>query len=185
MRFLIAIPLILITLAGIIWGAILPFAKSRMYVEATKMEVVSLEEFERVYDAVLEFPSPVGNEEAIRFLGSIVEGIIVIENQPEDASVGLVKYWEERAYKDDIRHLIILSALYRNLWVRFEREEYFRKAEEYALAAESITPNLPQALYSLYNLYTYSGDGEKAREYAEKILSFWPDDERIREFLED
>lgn len=183
MKYVVSTLLIILTLAGIIWGAIFPFTKARMYMEAFNVELASVGDFVNVFEAVIDFPSPVGDEEVTRLLSGVVERALLTDI-PEEVASALVRYWESKAYKNNPRHLLAAASLYQNLWYRYKGEEYFEKAERYYLIVELFSPNLPQALYSLFEMYRGIEDEDKIREYGEKILSFWPQDERVRDFLE-
>jgi len=184
-QFLIIIGIISAIL-GIIFGAILPFQRAKLYIAAIQQSpnIKTLEEFEQIFDKVWQSYSPVGDEEIARHLASSILNPLASPEQPKVAARFLVDYIEPKLAKNNVKHLLIAADMYRVLWDRFgQKEDDFRKSEEYYLKALPLGPGLPLTLYGLLDLYKMKGNTEKMREIGEKILSLWPDDERIKDAI--
>lgn len=178
-KFLTSI-LIILAVLSIYFGSYLPLAKSRRYIAAVEAfsSVRSIDDFKRNFDKALNFYSPVGQEEVVKFLSGNILNLISDENQPEVVSRFLVDYIEPRIFQNDVRHLLTIGNMYLALWARFNQKEDFNKAENYFRQAQNITPNLPLVLYGLFELYQAKGDKEKIQEIGQIILRHWPEDEK-------
>ncbi|MEK7089371.1 MAG: hypothetical protein AAB920_00970, partial [Patescibacteria group bacterium] len=170
----------------IVFGSILPFIKSNRY--PIFMELSSsartLEEFESYARNALDFKSPVGQEETVKFILSGIRDIIRNPNIPAPIAEELVKFIEQYAFKDDVRHLAAMGDIYSTLWVKYGDEGAFAISEGYYKKALAIGPNLPPILYSLLSIYQLKSDKEKLIQTAQTILSYWPNDTNIKGFLQ-
>lgn len=174
-----ALVLVALAAAALIAGVYLPIVKARRYIISinTLSSIQTLEGFYAHFDRVLEYPSPIGQEEAVKYLGSDIATAISFEDQPESAARAFVSYIEPYFFKDNVRHLLMGGQMYEILWRRFGRQGAdLRKAEQYYLAARAIGPKLPPALYSLYDLYGRSGELEKRAETKDAIARLWPEE---------
>jgi len=184
-QFLIII-LIILAILSIYFGSYLPLVKARRYVAALRsnQNVKTLEDFKANFDKSFTFYSPIGDEEIAKFLSSDILAIIASQNQQEKIDRALVAYLEPYAFKNNVRHLMVMGQMYGLLWEKYGRkEEDFQKAEEYWQKAFVIGPKLPPVLYGILNLYQAKGDQEKIKEVSEIILQHWPEDEKIKEIL--
>lgn len=169
--------LVALATVALIAGVYLPIVKARRYITSinTLSSIQTLEGFYTHFDRVLEFPSPVGQEEAVKYLGSDIATAISFEGQLEAAARAFVKYIEPHFFRENVRHLLMGGQMYEILWRRFSRQETdLRKAEEYYIAARAIGAKLPPVLYSLYDLYGRSGEVEKRAEVRDMIVRLWP-----------
>src|SRR3989338_11583231 len=184
-QFLIII-LIILAILSIYFGSYLPLVKARRYVAALRsnQNVKTLEDFKANFDKSFTFYSPIGDEEIAKFLSNDILSIIASQNQQEKIDRALVAYLEPYAFKNNVRHLMVMGQMYGLLWEKYGRkEEDFQKAEEYWQKAFVIGPKLPPVLYGILNLYQAKGDQEKIKEISEIILQHWPEDEKIKEIL--
>lgn len=168
-----------LAVAAIITASVMPFVKARRYITSinTLSSIKTLEDFYAHFDRVLKFPSLVGQEEAVKYLGSDIATAISFEDQPESAARAFVSYIEPHLFRENVRHLLMGGQMYEILWRRFGTQETdLRKAEEYYLVARAIGPKLPPVLYSLYDLYGRSGEVEKRAEVRDIIVHFWPEE---------
>jgi|GEM_PF-1319765 len=185
-QFLIIV-LIILSIIGIYFGAYAPWVKAQAYIDALKTvsggKVQSLGDYIGAYDKAVKLYSPIGEEEVTKFLSNDIMNIIVKQNQSEEVTRALVEYAEPLLFKNNVRHLLAGGQMYFVLWKRFNKEEDYKNAESYYVAARTIGPKLPPVLYELLNLYKEKGESMKAKEVAQTILSLWPDDAEIRAFL--
>lgn len=175
-----------LTILAIVFGSLLPFLKAQKYITAVRSlsQVRSLDQFRATFDHALDFYSPVGAEETGKFLGNEIFNAVNNPQQQEEISRALVAYIEPHLLKDNVRHLLLLGRMHYMLWLNFKDDRNFASAEQYFLAAHAIGPRLPNPMYGLLELYEKRGDQAKVREFAEKILSYWPSDGRVRAFLQ-
>lgn len=186
---LVAVVLMIAAAVGWYFGAYLPFQKSKRFIEIihSSSVVKTVDELENRFDSVLDFYSPVGNEEIVSFFAD--QMVNVLSTKPvEEIGVRLIAYTEEKAKPvlEDSRNpeltkvLLKMASLNEIGWIVYQKPDYFRKAEDYLLQGLEVSPDRPQFLYGLFNLYASVGDNERARTIGEKILSFWPSDEIMR-----
>lgn len=183
---IISVLLMILALLSIYFGSYLPFSKSKRYIVSirTASQIKNLDEFKAHFDKVLKYYSPVGGEEAVKFLSNDILGIIAGQDQPEAIAKELALYIEPYLFKNNVRHQLTGAYIYRNLWDRFGRAEYYQKAEEYYLNAFRIGPKLPPVLYGLLDLYEAGGNKDRFKEIASTILGYWPDDVKVRSRLD-
>ncbi|MDP3015314.1 MAG: hypothetical protein Q8N28_02795 [bacterium] len=182
---IIIVIVIVIVLFAIYFGSILPFKKAQLYIKSA-YQMPSLktpEDFKKVFDKLFGFYSPIGDYEAARFLGNNLVNAVANPKNPEIASRYLVEYLEPKMRKDETRHLLILAQIYFFLWEKSGNENDFLKSEEYYREALIYGPKLPPVLYNLFDLYRLRGDEENTRKIGEKILKYWPEDERVKAIL--
>ena len=181
LKQLVAVFLITLALLSIYFGSYLPVVKAQRYISFMQFmpNVKTYEEFLARSKDVLDFHSPVGQEEAVRYLGRDIVGMSRNPDQQENISRGLIELIEERTQMKNVRHLLTMSDGYSILWNKYRREEDFLKSEFYYLSILKIGPNLPPALYSLFDLYRAHGDKEKANQIKERILKLWPTEKRL------
>lgn len=177
-KYAIATGVGLILLASVIYGSLLPFARSRRFIAALRSfaGIQSIEQFTAVFDSVFNFNAPIGDEEIIKFLSNDVTNIIANNNVPEVPARKLAEYIDSRLFKNDVRHLLTSGQIYYFLWKRFHEESDFRKAEEYFLKAGEIGPKLPPPLFALLSLYREGGKMDRAKQIAQRIIGLWPSD---------
>ena len=163
--------LIIASAAGWWFGAYLPFQKSKRFIEVIRSGSVikTIDELERRFNAVLDFYSPVGEAEAIGFFADQMVNVLGTKPPAENPeSPELTKVFLKVASLNEVG------------WIIYQKEEYFRRAENYLLEGLKISPNRPQYLYGLFNLYASVGDRERVKAIGEEILRFWPNDEVMR-----
>jgi len=182
----IVIPLLIIlALISVYLGAYKPRIKSTTYIETQSRLPTyrTLEQLVDNFDKALEYPSPVGQEEVVKFSLSQFEKMILNQDQSETASVNLVHYIEQYIYEDNIVHLLQTGNLYNTLYERFKKQEYLETTENYYKKIREIAPNIPHSLYRLFTLYKRSGQYDKMKETGQKILELWPEDSKVKNEL--
>jgi len=187
LKYLIVILGIIGAILAIVYGSYLPLTKSKMYIAALRdvRHIKTVQEFEDLFNKVFDFYSPVGDEEVPKFLGTDILNLIANGQQGEQTSRALVKFIEPHLWKDNVRHLLLLGQMFASLWQNFGRQEQdFNKAESYLREAYKIGPKLPPVLYTLFDLYRANGDKNKVQEIGNQILKYWPDDEKVKNIVE-
>lgn len=176
---------VILAVLGLVFGSFMPYFKAKFYVRAVNnlSSVKTLEDFRKNFDTVFNFYSLIGNEEVARFLGDLIYGNLAQSNYSENIAREMVNYIEPRLVKNSIKSSLSLAGMYQILWRNHNRPEDFSRAENYLKEALVINPKSPQALYSLFNLYSLTGQKEKTKEIGETIIKYWPEDEKIKNSL--
>jgi len=182
--------LILLTFGSVLsiyFGAYLPYSKAKKNIHVINSlrsgNIKSLEQFKSLSNGLISFYSPIGQEETIRFFGREIISMMRNSNQQEPVMRELAKTVEPFSFYNNVRHLSAMGEMYSILWSRYGKEEDFQKAEFYLLKMAEIGPNLPPALYSLFEMYKIHGDKEKMVEIGERILKNWPGDKNIEQVV--
>lgn len=170
---------ILFASAALYFGSLLPLAKAQKFIQAEqKLQaggIKSVRDFENNFDQVLQFSSPVGEEETPKFLGNDVLGIVSNPAQNEGTSRALVSYIEPYMQKGDLRHRMALGQMYAALYRHFGHVEDAKAAEDDFLAAHALGPSVPQPMYLLVGLYRDMKDDARMRAFEDQIRALWPD----------
>jgi len=181
--------LIVAAVSGWYLGAYLPFQKSKKFIEVIRSgsAIKTVEELERRFDSVLDIPSPVSRDETIGFF---VDQMVTVLGTKPPAEVGarLIAYTENKVRlvlqnpkSPELTKVLLKMASLNELgWIVYQKESYFRSAENYLGRCLQVSPNRPQCLYGLFNLYASVGDRERVKAIGEEILRFWPNDEVMR-----
>jgi len=177
---------IIVAVLAIVFGSIQPLSRSQRFISALRnvSNVKTLDEFKQNFDAAFNMSSPVGDEELAKFLSDQILNLISQENQPEDVSRALVAYLEPHMLQNNVRHLLAIGNMHVELLRRFRKQIDFNQAESAYLRAMAIGPKLPPVLYTLADLYIAVGNRDKFTEIANTILSYWPDDAKLKSILE-
>lgn len=176
---------IIIAIASIIYGSLLPYLKAKNYNETMKKSY-TIENFKIQFDKVYNIPSPIGNFELARFLVNAAEGTVFERTyQSESATRGLINYAELKINYNDARFLIPMANIYNIMWDRYHKEDDYQKSVSYYLQAIGIGPKFPPALYGLISLYVSYGDKNGMESVGKNILQYWPQDERIINLLKE
>lgn len=171
---------IILALFVILYGAYLPWTKSRSYIRALQamQSINSVEQFKIAFSKPLDLGSPIGSEEITKFLGNTIQGIVAQSGQPEEVSRELVQFIRPYFSQENVIHLLTLGNLHEMLWRNYgQKEEDFVIAEQYYLHALELGPRVPPTLYALLGLYQARGEVgfEKFANIAKTILTYWPD----------
>lgn len=166
----------------IYFSAYLPYAKSRVYINAVRQaqNLRSVDEFKNLFNSVFNFYSPVGEEEVVKFLSNDIAALINRPEATEDVSGLLIEYLAPRFFSNNVRHMITGARIYETLWRRWGKEVYYSKSEDYYQKAYAIGPKLPPVLYGMLGIYYMRQDFNRAKSIAGQILTYWPNDERIK-----
>lgn len=173
----IAVPVgVILAILSIIFGGIMPIQKSSLYISGLQQVpgMRSTEEFRETFGKALNYPSPIGQEEVVKYLESDILGIIS-QNNNEAVDRDLVNFIEPHVFKDNTRHLIAMGEMYGTIWSRFHKEDDYKKALDYYLKGYAIAPKLPPLLYSMFNLYRAHGDATNMNKIGQQILGYWDD----------
>jgi len=185
LKNLIITIVIILALVSVYFGAYKPLFKAQMYMNTQKSipTYKTFDELTSAFDKVFNFKSPIGQEEIVKFSNHQFESIVADKNQTEEVSFSVVTYAEEHIFENNVVHLLQMGSMAGILFNRFEKIEYFQVSESYYKKVRKIAPNLPHALYALFDLYQKTGQTEKMEEVGNKIIELWPNEERVKEVL--
>ena len=172
---------IALAVLGVIYGSFLPLLKAKLYIRAINnfSLIKNLDEFKKNFNRPLDFYSPVGQEEIVKFLATEIIERLIYPGQQEIISRELVNYIEPRFSYTDSKHLLLSASMYGKIFNIYNNKNDLEKTEKYFQEILALNPKSPQALYGLFGVYQYKGEISKAKETAEIILRYWPEDERI------
>ncbi len=185
---------IILAFLSLIYGALLPLRKSQLFIQAMRQsgQSTSVAEYMRIFNRALDFYSPVGQAESIRFLENQI-GSIVAQKPPQQVADALVMYadstsrvTEPGAHSSNyVQEIVILGNIHATNFRNYKAQRDYDIALALFQKGLTLSPKRPQFLYGLLQLYTDAGEQEKAEEIAKDILSIWPSDEKIQQAIPD
>ena len=176
------------------YGNFLPLRKSQVLIRTlrTLNDSKSLEEFKGNLSVPLNFPSPIGQEEAVRNIANIILGVVQQTDNPE--AISDIINFIESYYKPIIsrgtgmsfeQNVYILGAINELAFVKTKEIKYLTTAHNYFEQGLRLGPNRPQFLYGMFDIYRIEGSVEGAKEIAGRLLAAWPDDQKVKDGLEE
>ncbi len=193
-KHIIAVSLGIVMLGVGIYGNYLPWRKSVAYVLASQKaaNAKSLDDLKRAIVPALELNSPIGQPELVRNLANSLMSVIRNTNNTEliDASLKfLAGYYNpiiERGRGMSFgQDLYILGVIHEISAIQSKNPIYLDTAEQAFLQGAESSPNRPQYLYGLMDIYRFKQDGDRFKSVTDKILEDWPKDEKTRKLVED
>ena len=171
------ITIIILSLCSLYLGALSPFVRGGAYIDATRSlsSINTVSEFEDQFDRSLTFPSPIGKEEIVKFLGNDILSLVSRSDQSEAVARELTQFIEPHLFKNDVRHLLVGGQLHFVLWENYGGDKNdLIVAERYFEEALAIGPKLPPILFTAREFYRTSDQREKLDEVNATILRYWP-----------
>jgi len=191
---LISTIIVFIALGMAYFGAYLPLRKGQLIIEAMRSlgSVKTVQDLENVLSEPLDFYSPVGQDESVRQVSAVISGILSKQKtMPQDVAVVLINFVV--GYFDPIissghggnfsQDFLTLGQIYQTAGMNYNSDVYLNKAVEYYKRGLDYSPNRPQFLYNLLNIYIAQNDLKSAKEIGDIILKNWPQDEKIQEIV--
>lgn len=190
-RKILLFTIALASLFALYIGAYLPYEKSRRFIEAYRLaaRAETMQEFQTIFDSVLNFYSPVGQREEVRFLTSQIFDLISRQKPPYENAISLTRYveskYEELPNSDNpafgVQTIMFLGDLWRYIGLTYKDAESTNKAENYYLQGLVVSPRRPQFLYALYSLYVATGNQSRARDMYFELIAYWPNDPALQQ----
>ena len=178
----------ILLLALFYFGAFLPLRKSQLYIDAVRgsSQIRSVQEFNKLFDKVLDFYSPVGHGEVVYAYLNVIIGVVQ-NQQNKDIVEILLKEADRRMepiLKEDkgnafFQSLYSYALLYELAGNKFNNKNYYQKAAGIYEIALRHSPSRPMLLYGLFRSYNVLGNAEKVKEIAEIISKYWPENKNI------
>mgnify|MGYP001600940459 CR=1 FL=1 len=177
------------------FGSYLPLQKSHLFIKTMRnlSQINSLQEFEEAMSTVLEFNSPIGQEELLRQFASTIIDVI---NQPHHPPVlgKLINTYLNKYYEPIIQsgsgmsfnqNLYVLGTLNEIAALKTQNPEFLSAAKTYYLKSYEIGPKRPQALFGLFDIYRIEGNVEEVKKIHEQILTQWPGEKKTKQAFEE
>src|SRR3989344_1647957 len=184
----------LIILGAGIYGNYLPWRKSVAYVSASQAagSAKSLDELKKIVKPALDMSSPIGQPELVRNLANSLMSVIRNTNNPEliDATLKFMSEYygpiidrgRGMSYGKD---LYIVGLIHEIAAIQSKNSAYLDISEKAFLSGVELSPNRPQHLYGLLDIYKFKQDGDRFKSVADKILENWPNDAKTRKLVEE
>ncbi len=180
---------------AVYFGAYLPLRKSQMHIDAVLSvqsgKVNTLKDFNNLFDPVLDFYSPVGQDEITQYYLGILANIInqqsdktVIDILARQAESRMAPILEKSKGFSFNQNLYTLGSIYKIVAIKFKDEGYYQKSVNIFQKGLEYSPNRLIFLRGLFDLYTAHGYNDKAREIGETILKYYPNEGAVRKFME-
>lgn len=175
-------------------GSLLPLQKSQAYIRARQTKVTTLDQFDKLYNGVLEYSSPVGQDEIVSNYLDMLSNIIGQEKNKEKPNETLIRHLvgEAEKWTDPIiergagfsfsQIIFNFASVYRDATMALKDENYYKKAVELYNLGLQYSPDRQIFLYSLFDMYRFRGDAENAKRIGERILKVYKDD-RVQQIL--
>ncbi len=196
LKQIIAFSVSIIVAAAIYFGAYLPLRKSQMHIDAIlnlqNGKVHSVGDLNDLFDPVLDFYSPIGQDEITSYYLGILINIInqqtdrtvidVLAKQAENRMAPILQV--EKGFSFN-QNLYTLGSIYKIAAIKFKDKVYYDKAVNIFQEGLEYSPKRLIFLKGLFDLYSVNLDDQsKAREVGEIILKNWPDDKSTRDLID-
>ncbi|TSC52039.1 MAG: hypothetical protein LiPW41_587 [Parcubacteria group bacterium LiPW_41] len=181
MKQIITWIVICVSVLGFVYGSIKPYKKAAAYVTAVKSGATSVEGFTDAFKAAFEYPSPVGQDELIRFISSDIMNVVAEGKNDETVANKLTDFIhtyadpkiESKVGMNYTQLVMILGTIHTYKWKQYQKPEDFALAMQYFIQGYNINPDRPQFLIGLVDLYEASGQNDKADAVKQHIAELW------------
>ena len=184
---IIAFVVSMVVIVTVYFGSYLPLRKSQMHIDAVLNlqggKVRTLEDFDNLFNPVLDFYSPVGQDEITQYYLGILINIInqqsdktvvdILARQAESRMTSILKKGKGFSFN---QNLYTLGSIYKIAALKFKDEGYYQKAVSIFNEGLKYSPNRLIFLKGLFELYSAHGYNDKAREIREIILKYYPNE---------
>lgn len=189
--------IIVITAIGMAYfGAYLPLRKGQMQIDAVinlqSGKVRNIDDLNGLFNPVLDFYSPIGQDELTQYYLGILINIINQQTEKQVIDV-LIKQAEGRMAPilekgtgfSFNQNLYTFGSIYKIAALKFHDLDYYQKAINIFQMGLKYSPNRSIFLKGLFELYSANKDDQtKALEIGKTILEYYPNETKVREFVE-
>ncbi|MBI4993756.1 hypothetical protein HZC33_02255 [Candidatus Wolfebacteria bacterium] len=193
-KIIIAFIITILTLGMFYLGAYLPLAKSQMYINAYRdlPKIKSLEEFNKIFEKVFDYYSPIGQEEIISgYLNILVN---LISSQKLDEQVANVLFNNVDGVMNPFlksgkgfnlsQNIYALATVYEIAANKFNSPEYRQRSIYLYQEGLKYSPGRPIFIFGLFNSYYNFGDKQKAKKIGEIILKSFKVEDKVKTIIE-
>ena len=176
-------------------GSFLPIRKSQKYIEARQTQIISLKQFDALYDGVLSYKSPVGQDEVVSYYLEMLIEIIAEERRKESSNEALIRHLVGKAEEWGVpiiergagfifsRLIFNMANIYQEAMLAVREEMYYQKGVEFYRLGLEYSPDRQIFLYNLFDMYRFRDDNENARKIGERIVEVYKN-ERVKQILQ-
>lgn len=176
------------------FGNFLPLVKAQNYITALQSlrEAKSWQDFQDAFDQGLQADAPFGQDEITRNLGNLAVGLMNRNAVSNPVAVKAIEAYMDkylapivaREKGPSFSQTLYLAALIKATAFQITHVTgYYDAAEKYYRLGLKLSPARPQFLYGLFDMYKNAGNKAGMQEIGQKILTLWPQDERISKML--
>ncbi len=177
------------------FGAYLPLRKSQMHINAVLSlqsgKVRTLDDINNLFGSVLNFYSPVGQDETTQYYLGILLSIInqqsnkdiidILARQAENQMEPILKAGKGFNFS---QNLYTLGSIYKITALKSRDLGYYKKAVDIFNEGLKYSPNRLIFLRGLFDIYSANADDkEKALEIGKTILKYFPNEKKVVEYL--
>jgi len=181
MKQIIAWIVICAGVLSFVYGAIKPYKKASAYVTAVKSGATSVDGFVNAFKYALDYPSPVGQDELVRFISSDIMNVIAQGKNDEAVEQKLTDFIHiyadpkiERGVGMNYSQMVMMiGTMHTYKWKQYKKSEDFTLALNYFTQGYTINHDRPQFLIGLLDLYSGSGQKDKADKIQQHITELW------------
>ncbi|MFA5870350.1 MAG: hypothetical protein WC842_00440 [Candidatus Paceibacterota bacterium] len=181
MKQIIAWIVICASALSFVYGAIKPYKKASAYVTAVKSSKTSVDGYIQAFKYALEYPSPVGQDELIRFISSDIMNVIAEGKNDEAVEQKLTDFIhiyadpkiESGVGMNYSQMIMMFGTMHMYKWKQHQKTDDLIFARNYFVQGYTINHDRPQFLIGLLNLYNASGQNDKANEIKQHITDLW------------
>jgi hypothetical protein len=178
------------------YGNYLPLHKSQDFIEATRniANARSLDQFTKTMDVPLTDMSPIGQEELVRNMASVVTNVLRSPSGKDARLTAAVMDYMTKYFDPIIRRgrgmsfeqdVYVMGLANQISFLQTQDPKYYQAALEYYLLGNRLGPARPQTLYGLFDIYRLGNQPDKAIEVANRILTLWPGDQAMKTALDE
>lgn len=189
---IMAIGIITFSLMFFWMGSIIPFKKGMLFIRASSsvwLENATYNQVGRAYFNLLNYHSPVGQTESAVDLANAAEIIITNSKElPKEVAKEFIRMTDYYLGNEITlsagnygKNLFSYAKLYFTAGIRFQDEDWLKKSESLYLYGIKLSPNRPEFLRGLFDIYLTKKDKEKAIEVGKIILKNWPDEKIVEQ----
>ena len=192
-RQLISIAIAAILAAIAVYGTYQPMHKSQLFYHTLQDvgTVHSPPQFAALLSVPLDAPSPFGQRELVQATAGLVITLIRKPDTPPEVTAALVNFVNGRFLPilQQGRGIGFVPSLYTvgtsnvDAYLQTQNRIFLTAAENLFSRGLEASPNRPEFLYGLLDVYRLAENTEKVQAVADTILRLWPDDQGTRAAL--
>ena len=178
------------------YGSYMPMRKAQMFIatlqglQTQQGQATSLQDLENKLSVPLDYPSPIGQEELVRNMANSVLSFVQQSTDPSStaALIGFLNSYyypildqgKGMSFEQD---LYLEGAINEIAFANTGDPAYLAQAQKWYSEGVSLSPNRPQVLYGLFDVYRAAGDTTDTIQIGTTIMRNWPTDTQIGQAL--
>ena len=195
LKNIIAISVSVLVILSIYYGAYLPFRKSQLYVNSMMNlrsgSVKSVADLQNVFNPALNYYSPVGQDEEMASYIEVLSNVALQQNNKPvvDAVVKMANDAATPELNNPEKGfnygqtVYALGLIYSMEGLKFHDQAYLQRSIDLFNEGLKFDPKRAAYLYGLFDTYSQEGDKEMAKRVGQTILSYWPTDQQVKDYL--